>query len=86
MFLNIVCSYVPRRDVPSHSVGVQMQIQRLFRATFVDSFSSNTIVVEFDAPYPVDPEVDYAKLATQRLGDMIRNGEVKIRDIEPVEL
>ena len=59
---------------------------RLFRATFVDSFSSNTIVVEFEAPYPLDPEVDYAKLATKRLGEMIRNGEVKIRDIEPVEL
>lgn len=59
---------------------------RLFRATFVDSFSRNTIVVEFDAPFPVDTEnVDYKKLATQRLGEMIRNGQVKIRDIEPVE-
>ena len=60
---------------------------RLFRATFVDSFSRNTIVVEFDAPFPVDTEnVDYKKLATQRLGEMIRNGQVKIRDVEPVEL
>ena len=59
---------------------------RLFRATFVDSFSRNTIVVEFDAPFPVDTEnVDYKKLATQRLGEMIRNEQVKIRDIEPVE-
>ena len=58
---------------------------RLFRATFVDSFSQNTIVVEFDAPFPVDEQVDYKKLATQRLGEMIRNGQVKIRDIEPVE-
>ena len=59
---------------------------RLFRATFVDSFSRNTIVVEFDAPFQVDTEnVDYEKLATQRLGEMIRNGEIKIRDIEPVE-
>ena len=59
---------------------------RLFRATFVDAFSHNTIVVEFDAPFPVDTEnVDYKKLATQRLGEMIRNEQVKIRDIEPVE-
>ena len=46
---------------------------RLFRATFVDSFSQNTIVGEFDAPFPVDEQVDYKKLATQRLGEMIRN-------------
>ena len=43
-------------------------------------------MVEFDAPFPVDTEnVDYKKLATQRLGEMIRNEQVKIRDIEPVE-
>ena len=59
---------------------------RLFRATFVDSFSQNTIVVEFDAPFPVGEQVDYKKLATQRLGEMIRNGQVKIRDVEPVEI
>jgi|TARA_B100000212_G_scaffold319494_1_gene276678 hypothetical protein len=59
---------------------------RLFRATFVDAFSHNTIVVEFDAPFPVDEQVDYKKLATQRLGEMIRNGQVKIRDVEPVEI
>ena len=59
---------------------------RLFRATFVDSFSQNTIVVEFDAPFPVVEQVDYKKLATQRLGEMIRNGQVKIRDVEPVEI
>lgn len=59
---------------------------RLFRATFVDAFSHNTIVVEFDAPFPVDEQVDYKKLATQRLGEMIRNGQVKIRDVEPIEI
>ena len=59
---------------------------RLFRATFLDAFSQNTIVVEFDAPFPVDEQVDYKKLATQRLGEMIRNGQVKIRDVEPVEI
>ena len=49
-------------------------------------FSQHTIVVEFEAPFPVDTEnVDYGKLATQRLGEMIRKGEVAIRDIEPVE-
>ena len=48
---------------------------RLFRATFLDKFSKNTIVVEFEAPFPVDTEnVDYGKLATQRLGEMIREG------------
>ena len=59
---------------------------RLFRATFVDAFSQNTIVVEFDAPFPIDEQVDYKKLATQRLGEMIRNGQEKIRDVEPVEI
>ena len=59
---------------------------RLFRATFLDMFSQHTIVVEFEAPFPVDTEnVNYEKLATQRLGEMIRKGEVAIRDIEPVE-
>jgi|TARA_R100000734_G_C3252728_1_gene53762 hypothetical protein len=59
---------------------------RMFRATFVDSFSQNTIVVEFEAPFPVDEQVDYKKLATQRLGEMIRNDLIKIRDIEPIEI
>tara|TARA_B100001287_G_scaffold169403_1_gene142514 strand:+ start:847 stop:1098 length:252 start_codon:yes stop_codon:yes gene_type:complete len=59
---------------------------RLFRATFVDAFSHNTIVVEFNAPFPVDEQVDYKKLAIERLGEMIRNDQVKVRDIEPVEL
>ena len=59
---------------------------RLFRATFVDAFSQNNIVVEFNAPFPVNEEVDYKKLATQRLGEMIRDEEIKIRDIEPIEI
>ena len=59
---------------------------RMFRATFVDSFSQNTIVVEFEAPFPVDEQVDYKKLATQRLGEMIRKDLIKIRDIEPIEI
>ena len=59
---------------------------RLFRATFVDAFSHNTIVVEFNAPFPVDEQVDYKKLAIERLGEMIRNDQVKVRDIEPVEI
>ena len=59
---------------------------RLFRATFVDAFSHNTIVVEFYAPFPIDEQVDYKKLAIERLGEMIRNDQVKVRDIEPIEL
>jgi len=59
---------------------------RLFRATFVDAFSHNTIVVEFEAPFPVDEQVDYKKLAIERLGEMIRNDQVKVRDIEPIEI
>jgi len=59
---------------------------RLFRATFVDAFSHNTIVVEFNAPFPVDEQVDYKKLAIERLGEMIRNDQVKVRDIEPIEI
>ena len=59
---------------------------RLFRATFVDAFSHNTIVVKFNAPFPVDEQVDYKKLAIERLGEMIRNDQVKVRDIEPIEI
>ena len=59
---------------------------RMFRATFVDAFSQHTIVVEFEAPFPIDDEVDYKKLAVQRLGEMIRKDEVAIRDIEPIEI
>ena len=58
----------------------------MFRATFVDSFSQNTIVVEFEAPFPIDEQLDYTQLAVERLGEMIRDGEIKIRDIEPIEL
>tara|TARA_B100001057_G_scaffold197737_1_gene198395 strand:+ start:710 stop:1027 length:318 start_codon:yes stop_codon:yes gene_type:complete len=72
-------------DVPSHSMGELMKL-RMFRATFLDAFSQHTIVVEFEAPFPIDDEVDYKKLATQRLGEMIRKGEVAIRDIEPIEI
>ena len=64
--------------------GVYMS--SLYRATFYDSFSQHTIVVEFKAPFPVSDEVDYKKLATQRLGEMITSGEIKVRDIEPIEL
>ena len=60
--------------------------KRMFRATFVDSFSQNTIVVEFEAPFPIDEQLDYKQLAVERLGEMIRNGQVKIRDVEPVEI
>jgi len=68
-----------------NKLGVIMAT-RMFRATFVDSFSHNTIVVEFEAPFPVDEQVDYKKLAIERLGEMIRNDQVKVRDIEPIEL
>ena len=60
--------------------------KRMFRATFVDAFSQNTIVVEFEAPFPIDEQLDYKQLAVERLGEMIRDGEIKIRDIEPIEL
>ena len=60
--------------------------KRMFRATCVDAFSQNTIVVEFDAPFPIDEQLDYKQLAVERLGEMIRDGEIKIRDIEPIEL
>ena len=64
----------------------QIMRTRMFRATFVDAYSQHTIVVEFEAPFPIDDEVDYKKLAVQRLGEMIRKDEVKVRDIEPIEI
>ena len=46
-----------------------MKNTRIFRATFVDNFSQNTIVVEFDAPFPVDEQnVDYEKLSHPKVG------------------
>ena len=59
---------------------------RLIRATFVDAFPHNTIVLELNAPFPGDEQVDYKKLAIERLGEMIRNDQVKVRDIEPIEI
>ena len=51
----------------------------------MDNFSQNTIVVEFEAPFPVDTEnVDYEKLATQRRSEMIRKGEIKFVTSNPL--
>jgi hypothetical protein len=66
-------------------INKEVSMSRMFRATFLDSFSRNTIVVEFEAPFPVDLDTNYEKLATQRLGEMITSGEIKVRDIEPIE-
>ena len=60
--------------------------QRWFRATLMDSkVTDSTIVFEFKAPFPVDPDIDYKQWAIHALLHALNTGTIKIRDIEPVE-
>ena len=59
---------------------------RWFRATLMDAETvDRTIVFEFKAPFPVDPDIDYQQWATYALLHALNMGTIKIRDIEPVE-
>ncbi len=64
-----------------------MKKDRLFRATFVDAANMDCqITIEFKAPFPIDEEVDYAKVAQVKFNHLIRIGHIKVRDVEPVEV
>jgi|TARA_R110000824_G_scaffold15735_1_gene65982 hypothetical protein len=63
------------------------KMSRPFRATLVDTKNPDrNIVYEFEAPFPVDPQVDYVQWAIQALLYSLTTGEIKITDIEPVEM
>ena len=57
---------------------------RRFRATVADGDS--TIVFEFQAPWPLNPDLDYLQWATHALLNALNAKEIVIRDIEPVEI
>ena len=64
-----------------------MKKDRLFRATFVDAANMDCqITIEFKAPFPIDEEVDYAKVAQVKFNHLINIEHIKVQDIEPVEV
>ena len=60
--------------------------KKYFRATFVDAVNPDMqITIEFEAPFPVRKEIDYSEIAIDSFTALIKEGHVKIRDIEPIE-
>jgi len=61
--------------------------KRYFRATFVDAASTDMqITIEFEAPFPITEEIDYSQIAIDSFTALIKEGHIKIRDIEPIEV
>ena len=59
---------------------------RYFRATFISAVTPDMqITIEFEAPFPVDPSIDYSELALRSFLEEVAQEHVKIRDIEPIE-
>ena len=64
-----------------------MKKDRYFRATFMDAANMDSqITIEFQAPFPIDEKVDYAKVAQLKFNHLINLEHIKIRGIEPVEV
>ena len=64
-----------------------MKDTRYFRATFYDAACTDrNIVIEFQAPFPVDKKTDYKNMAIKEFIQLIGLGQIKVRDIEPVEI
>lgn len=60
---------------------------RWFRATFLHAaYLDSSIVIEFEAPFPVHPGVDYEKLAMRAFEHEVAINHIKIRDVEPIEI
>jgi len=60
---------------------------KYFRATFYDAAcTESNIVIEFKAPFPVDKKTDYKNMAIKEFIQLIGLGQIKVRDIEPVEI
>ena len=61
--------------------------KRNFRATFQDaSCPDMQITIEFEAPYPIDEQINYSDLASHAFQEKVAIGHVRIRDIEPIEI
>ncbi len=61
--------------------------KRKFRATFLDKKHPECqITIEFNAPFPVDEEVDYTNIAFKEFLRLINTRDIKIVDVEPVEV
>ena len=61
--------------------------KRKFRATFLDKKHPECqITIEFNAPFPVDDEVDYTNIAFKEFLRLINTRDIKIVDVEPVEV
>ena len=64
-----------------------MKKDRYFRATFMDAANMDSqITIEFQAPFPVDEKTDYKNMAIKQFIQLIGLGQIKVRDIEPVEV
>ena len=64
-----------------------MKKDRYFRATFVDAANVVCqITIEFKAPFPIDEKTDYKNMAIKQFIQLIGLGQIKVRDIEPVEV
>ena len=63
-----------------------MSNYKYFRATFVDAATPDMqLTIEFEAPYPVDEEINYSEIAVDSFKALVREGHIKIRNIEPIE-
>ena len=61
--------------------------KRKFRATFLEKKHPECqITIEFDAPFPVDKEVDYNNIAFKEFLRLVNTRVIKIVDVEPVEI
>ena len=68
-------------------MAYEMKDIKYFRATFYDAAcTESTIVIEFRAPFPVGEETDYKAIAIKEFIKLIGLGQIKVRDIEPMEV
>ena len=59
---------------------------KYFRATLYDAaYPEQNLVIEFEAPFPIDEDENYSDLAFRALAHHIHLGNIKFRDIEPIE-
>ena len=61
--------------------------KRKFRATFLDKKHPECqITIEFDAPFPVEKGVEYNNIAFKEFSRLYGVGDIKVVDVEPVEI
>ena len=60
---------------------------RWFRATFISAATMDMqITIEFQAPFPLNEQIDYSTLALRSFVDLVSEQVIKIRDVEPIEM